>query len=497
MSTFVKPPLNNLSETQKYASKQRYILFGFFVLNMLRPYGSTILPLFVLAGTNSSSLEQYFFLFIFLIALIIYSVLKYVDHNYPKEVSIAKYATRSSEIINSTYSRQLRTFWEKFTSAPSLMKCICFLEGWREAPIVKKITCSTLLLYGFYLLYIYFSIVFARHNNSEKHSLEKKVPLPTVIVLFISFFITLYSLYTYESPFFAEMVTNPTALESYIDDELKKPEVLERIDEEYKKKFDKRSWLDKLTGNDKPNEGVIIPPIPEDEKRQMVLDFHDLNKQRLLYGSFVLQSIFSTTFIDEYYPLHLVWTDMFRSSSDILAQLRTLSSVVHFHHHESSVRESITEHVDEYLKSKAIPDSETGIRQRNTIGNKRVVSGIQTSLDLCTIEQFSKDTKYEEMDWTIVGNGVLPPHVQINFLRTLHIFFMMGIGPHVGEFIEENKQYQFSLVGSKTLNGIICQKSDPNKATVKAQEKGNDSPFDRDSSLVENPIVSKNNSHEL
>ena len=457
---------------------------------MLRPYWSTILPLFVLAGTNSSSLEQYFFLFMFLIALIIWSTMKYVDHYYPMEVLLVKGAVRSSEILNTGYT-QPKTVYEKFTSTPSLLKCICFLEGWREAPIVKKITCSSILAYGFYLLYIYFSIVFARHNNSEKHSLEKKVPLPTVIVLFISFFITLYSLYTYESPFFAEMVTNPTALESYIDDELKKPEVLERIDEEYKKKFDKRSWLDKLTGNDKPNEGVIIPPIPEDEKRQMVLEFHEQYKESLLYGSHVLMKIFSTTFIDEYYPLHLVWTDMFRSSADVLTQLRTLSSVVHFHHQDGSVRESIIQHVEEHMKSKAVAIQEDpelgGMRQRTTFTNtnKKVISGVQTSLDLCTIEQFSKDTKYEEMDWTIVGNGVLPPHVQINFLRTLHIFFMMGIGSHIGIFIEENKQYQFSLVGSKTLNGA-----------GKRGEGGDQirSTLNYTPSFAENPMVNGNNS---
>jgi hypothetical protein len=56
-----------------------------------------------------------------------------------------------------------------------------------------------------------------------------------------------------------------------------------------------------------------------------------------------------------------------------------------------------------------------------------------------TIEQLAQDPRFRDISWRIFTDGVLPPHVQINFLRMMHVFFMEGLGDHVGQFLDENQ----------------------------------------------------------
>ncbi len=56
-----------------------------------------------------------------------------------------------------------------------------------------------------------------------------------------------------------------------------------------------------------------------------------------------------------------------------------------------------------------------------------------------TIGELIVDPRFRDIRWSLFTDGVLPQHVQVNFLRMLHVFFMEGVGEHVGQFLEENE----------------------------------------------------------
>jgi hypothetical protein len=503
-----------IPQTRKYFWKQRTILFGFFLFNMLKPYAGAIVPLFVVAGSNATGLETYFFATIVAFSIFIWILMKFIPHRYPLECGryIVDYqldiddnntlsltgstqqqrqgstARSVSSVLSASSSIQsLQTAGERI-SAPSLMKCVCFLEGWRECGLIKRLLNLLLFVYSIYLLYVYFSIIFGTADENDKINLMKKVPLTTLVVLYASFFFTLYGLYNYESPVFEEMVSNPTTAETYFDDELAKESVQLRLMKEQgkKKKVLEKERMKRLKAKAKAkksgkqsdleagsegeegdeDEKEVNVVFTEYEKKQWILKFHEETKQGMFHQLYILFKVFATTFPDECFPMHLTWFDMFRDSSDVLIQLRTIASIVDFYHRNQMATESM---IPVMIESDKVMDGNEGammlqditLRQRlHRESNKSQSRGSQANADhrtsqssfmtddtnssfhpkpFLTIEDLSKDEKYCDVDWGIVREGVLPPHVQINFLRMLHVFFLDGLGEHVGHFMDENQ----------------------------------------------------------
>ncbi len=389
-----KLQFQTLLQTRKYFWKQRTILFGFFIVNMLRPYGTPVLPLFVLAGSRAVGLETVFLEIVLIIGLLMWRLMQRISHSYPKEC-----ACQGGKIINYRYkkhyhhqqqsednqkidllpkersrsdsrslfsrtpssARSVQNLQEagKVISAPSLLKCICFLEGWREAKLVKRVTCITLFSYSIYLVVLYLRTILHVHNNTQAQSearrhLMSEVSPFTVVVLYLSFLITLYSLFSYESPFFEEMVSNPIASETFLQD---RQDEIDREDNERKSKQEqkrrssrkRKSIIDRiLNGNspetEEPNEleiqeqtttpGGATPtssPSTDNEKQRRILELYEQEKNGFFHDITILTKLFTTSFPDECFPLHLRWMDIFCSSTDLLIQLQKCAAVVDYY----------------------------------------------------------------------------------------------------------------------------------------------------------------------
>jgi hypothetical protein len=258
-----------IPQTRRYFWKQRTILFGFFAYNMLKPYAAAIIPLFVLAGNHAASLEAIFFGFIFVFAVFVWIMMKYIPHRYPQECGryIVDYNAQPGSSPNSLQldqrdfslshgagGQQLSDMQQqrsisaasaatiqslqtagKRISSPSLLKCMCFIEGWRECGMIRTLTSLILFGYSIFLFYYYVGIMCGFIPDSDRSTLQKKVSISTLIVLYISFFATLRTIYLYESSFCEEMVSNPTIAENYFDQEFAKESVQLRLRKEQEK----------------------------------------------------------------------------------------------------------------------------------------------------------------------------------------------------------------------------------------------------------------------
>ncbi len=526
-----KQQFETIQQTRKYFSIQRTILFGFFITNMLRPYLSAVVPLFVLAGSQSAGLETYFYALIFIIGLIMWMLMKFVSHSYPKECgqsivnyfdektnkanrelldvnsnSITKQPTSTTRSV-STASTSIQSLQNagKHISAPSLLKCIMFLEGWREAELVKRVTTIILLGYGVFLLYLYITLKYGHEASVPDTSVDQTQPQTqkapsvspqTLVVLYITFLTTVYSIYMYDGPFFEEMVSNPTASATYVDDCRAEMEQKETTLNEQKKKrssntlqkgdkeSDKKDLTTTASEYERPSTKSSLfkqssqslasltkkPQQDIDAINQQILEHYEKQKEGFFHDIGILRRLFTTTFPDECFPLHLTIADIFTDSSDLLAQLKTCASIVDHFHREDSVRESMLIGLDDEddddenrdVEGQRIPRTGSGspsnmVRKRSkSVGkggnnNKRDTKNNNekkfSGPSIVTIEQLSRDPRFRDINWGIFSDGVMPPHVQINFLRMLHVFFMEGLGEHVGEFLEENE-----VVGRRLAN---------------------------------------------
>jgi hypothetical protein len=273
--------LKTVKSTQQYVALQRRRLFLLILYNIMFPYWSCVVPLFVIAGANAGNLEQYFVLTLFVLSHFFWSFLLHTPQTYSDDIyngnTMCNSRHRQNVLnnnnddvdldwdddrrINRDQVQALERDGER-KSTPSVMRVICLCECWKELFLCKLISCGLLLGYGVALLGTYvITILGGSGTDEERNSLKQHVQVGAIVVMYAMFFVSLIKLFRYNGPFFKELVTRDKGMSDWD----------------------------------------------------------------------VLLRVFSMRFPDDLFPVHLSASDSFRSSADLFLRLKTLANTTMFY----------------------------------------------------------------------------------------------------------------------------------------------------------------------
>jgi hypothetical protein len=199
--------------TRRYVQKQRLYLFLHLLNNVMLPYWTCVVPLFVLAGSSFGSLEQYFVLILYILTEVFWSFLCMTPTRYPQE-AVSGHTMRERDVLGKELKPESLLALERAgrrKSTPSLLRVLCLSESWKELFLGKLITCIILFVYAMVILAAYIM------NTSVDggKSISSSVNVSTAATMYVTFFVSLYYVFTYNGPFYRDLVTREKGLSDW------------------------------------------------------------------------------------------------------------------------------------------------------------------------------------------------------------------------------------------------------------------------------------------